>query len=346
MTWVTRWYESDSRFISAHYQPAILIDLARSRDVDTHRLLRGTRLFYDDILCGKTIITPQQFLLLIDNAKRLIGSDDTSFLYGQRLLPGHYGAVSHALRHASHLQQALEHLVTYRALLSPLLVPRLFQDEHATYLYWLDACGAGQQNTFLVEASMTAVSAMVRWLAGERFPWQFQFRHAQPRHIEQYWAHLGESVQFDRHINAMIIPREYLFKEWPGAAVTASVVAQQESSSQLAGLDFDASLLDRLYAYLQANLRHHVKLDGVALAFGMSPATLKRKLQKHDTHFQEQVDLVRMHAALYYYQVKGYSNEEVADILNFQDVTNLRRSFKRWTGLSPSAVKTLLSSDT
>ncbi len=71
-------------------------------------------------------------------------------------------------------------------------------------------------------------------------------------------------------------------------------------------------------------------------------ATLKRKLGKHDSHFQEQLDLVRKHVALYLYRVKGYSNDEVAAYLQFHDSTNFRRSFKRWTGLSPSALRQLL----
>lgn len=38
----------------------------------------------------------------------------------------------------------------------------------------------------------------------------------------------------------------------------------------------------------------------------------------------------------------GYSNEEVAEYLRFTDATNFRRSFKRCTGLVPSAVRDLL----
>ena len=101
------WYERDSRFIAAHQQPAGLIDLCLSRGIDSHRLLRGTGLFHADILAGNTLISPEQFLLLIDNAQRLLGADDSSFLFGQRLLPGHHGAASQALALAGNLQQAL-----------------------------------------------------------------------------------------------------------------------------------------------------------------------------------------------------------------------------------------------
>lgn len=88
MTLKTCWYETDSRFIPGHYQPAALIDLALSRDIDSHRLLRGTGLFHDDILAGQSRISPQQFLGLIDNSRRLLDASDSSFLFGQRLLPG------------------------------------------------------------------------------------------------------------------------------------------------------------------------------------------------------------------------------------------------------------------
>lgn len=135
------WYERDSRFIAAHHQPALLLDLALARDLDSHRLLRGSGLFHEDILSGQARISPQQFLQLIDNARRLLDADDSSFLFGQRLLPGHYGAASQALQQAADLQQALELLVRLRALLSPLLAPRLLLDEQRVYIVWLDACG-------------------------------------------------------------------------------------------------------------------------------------------------------------------------------------------------------------
>ena len=92
-----RWYEWDSRFIAAHHQPAVLLDLALSRGIDSHALLRGSGLFYEDIASGRARVSPAQLLTLIGNAERLLGAADSSFLFGQRLLPGHYGEVSLAL---------------------------------------------------------------------------------------------------------------------------------------------------------------------------------------------------------------------------------------------------------
>lgn len=343
MTVKTTWYEADSRFIPGHYQPATLIDLALSRDIDSHRLLRGTGLFHEDILAGQTRLSPQQFLHLIGNSRRLLDADDSSFMFGQRLLPGHYGAVSHALRHAQNLHQALDTLVQQQALLSPLATPRLLLDEQFAYVYWLDSCGAGEQWRFLLEASMTSLVAMSQWLSGRRLPWVCSLSHAEPRYVEQYWVHLGEDTQFKRPLDLMRIPREYLAQPWPNASATAGQVARLEAVGQIEQLGFAASFTDCLYTYLLEQVRQPPSLEQAAQAFAMSPATLKRKLQKHDTGFQQQVDRVRKQVALYLYQVKGLSNEEVADYLSFSDAANFRRSFKRWTGSTPNLIRQLFS---
>jgi len=84
-------------------------------------------------------------------------------------------------------------------------------------------------------------------------------------------------------------------------------------------------------------------VTGTKSTAASSPATLKRKLHKHCTHFQAQHDLARKHVALYLYQIKGMSNEAVADYLNFNDPANFRRSFKRCTGSTPPLIQRLFN---
>lgn len=333
------WYERDARFIPAHYQPASLIDLALTRGIESHRLLRGTGLFYQDILSGRQSVSAEQFLRLIDNVRQLRGGDDCSFLFGQQLLPGHYGHASHALRHAQNLQQALERLVLLRRRLSPLLTPRVRLDDSFVYLHWFDSCGVGGREAFLMEACMTAVTAMCRWLSGGPLPWQYQLRHAQPGYIEQYWVHLSEDARFGCPQSLMRLPREYLVKPWPLASLTVGQVAEQASLDELAATaELSPSLLEALFDYILEHVRQPLGLERLAEAQGMSPATLKRKLKQHDTHFQQQLDQVRTYVALDLYLSKGFTSDEVAAYLNFNDRANFRRSFKRWTGLLPSEI--------
>ncbi|WVM93102.1 hypothetical protein ULG90_02925 [Halopseudomonas pachastrellae] len=54
---MTDWFDADARVISAGYQPACLIDLALCRGLDSHRLMRGSGLFYEDLLLPDAVIT-------------------------------------------------------------------------------------------------------------------------------------------------------------------------------------------------------------------------------------------------------------------------------------------------
>ena len=96
--------------------------------------------------------------------------------------------------------------------------------------------------------------------------------------------------------------------------------------------------LAALYEHLLARLGESPSLESSAQRFGVSPATLKRQLAQLGTHHQAQLDQVRAHAALYLLSLRGERSESVARQLGFHDKSNFRRSFKRWTGLTPGAL--------
>lgn len=317
----------------------MLIDMVQGRAKDSHRLLRGTGLFYEDILTGKRCISPEQFKILIDNACKLVDHEDLSFLFGQRLLPGHYGVASHALRNAETLQDALGLLEQLHALLSPLIKPQLWHDDEYLWICWTDTCGLGPQMRFMVEAMSVAISTLSYELLGQRLPWEYSFAHERPRYIEQYWVHLGQNLRFGQPVNLMRVHRIWSSKPCPNALTTINQVVIQQSRAQVEELGIESSFLEGIYRYLCLHVQAAPSLEQTAQAFGFSTATLKRKLSKHGTGFQELLDQVRMHMAIKLFLVHGFSNDQVAAHLQFHDAANFRRSFKRWTGLAPSALR-------
>jgi AraC-like DNA-binding protein len=327
-------YERDTPFIEVHDQPSILIDLALSREIDSHALLRGSQLFLEDMLTARKKIAPSQLLVMIANLRKHYRADDSSFLFGQRILPGYYGSVSQLLTHSLNLSEAINSLCQFHAILTPLLTPRYFESDSHLFIYWLDNCGSGDAQSFLVETYMTAVYAMTNWLSQEKLPWKFSFTFEEPRYVEQYWVHLNDQLHFNQQMNTMSISKDYLYKSWPNSAPVSQKMAENNALIQINKLGLEKSFLDALYDYLKKNIQQNLYLEDVAEAFGMSAATFKRKLLKHDTHFQAQLDLARKHVALYLFQIKGYQHHQVAEYLRFNDMNNFRRAFKRWTGFS------------
>ncbi len=337
-------YEADTEFIPAHYQPALLVDLALSRGVDSRDLLRGVRLNLEQIKSAQKVISAEQFLTLIQNTQKLLKADDTSFLYGQMLLPGLFGACSQAFQQMSNCRQVIDHLCDYQAILSPLLSSRRFENEDYVFIYWQDCTGANtEQLKFLIESQMTALVSMSDWLTGEKLPWQYHFSYAQPDYIEQYWVNFGEEISFNRQMSMLLIAKAHIERNWSNETMVGGEAVLNASRMQLSQLGVRTSFLDQVYDYLIQNIRQQINLDRLSEAFLLSPATMKRKLKKHNTSFQQQLDLARRNTAIYLFHVEGYSYPQIADYLQFNDMNNFRRSFKRWTGFSPSTLFNELS---
>lgn len=326
--------QANSRFIPAGDQAALLFEYACSREVDSNVLLRGSSLFAEDFGKPDSLISPAEYLQLLRNLAGALAADDTSFMLGQQLLPGHYGNISHALQQAANLRQALDLLCAYQSRLSPLLVPHLMTLGGSTALFWTESWGKPSQRSFLCEMMMAAVSAMSRWLSGSRLPWRYCFNRARPRHIEQYEVHLGCDLRFNDYLDAMLIDSAWLDVPWPRGSAMAVRVAL--GSAAVAGRP---GLLARLYDYLLERIRQTPSLDQTAADFGISPATLKRHLAQHGTCFQAELDQVRAHVTLHLMHSRQLGNEDIAAYLGFHDANNFRRSLKRWTGLTPSMLR-------
>lgn len=282
--------------------------------------------------------SPQDLLALLAELARRDGPD-AAFVLGQQWLPGHDGALSHAILQAEHAGQALVLLIEGQARLTPLLSPRLVLGPQQAVLYWTDACGAPAQRNFLVDLHMAAVVSLCTWLGGEALPWTFCFNRAAPREPALHEVHLGPALRWGCQLDAMLIDRASLARPWPRGGGPAAAAAQAAWRSAAGRAGPQHSLLTRLYDLLRDQIGQGPTLESTAQAFGVSPATLKRQLARHGTHFQAELDQVRAHVALHLFHHEGWGNEAVARFLGFHDVANFRRSFRRWTGVTPRLLR-------
>jgi AraC-like DNA-binding protein len=335
-------YEPGTALIPGRHQPALLVEHLQSLDHDAEPVLAAAGLRIKQLADPACLLTPLQYLQLLRDGARTAASAETSFMLGRQSLPGHYGAASHALLGAPTLRRALQVLVAHPARLSPLLAPHLLVEPQLAALYWTEACGAGAQRGFLVEMHMSAVAAMCDWLAGERLPWRFCFNRTPPRATETHEAHLGRRLHFNCQLDAMLIDPAWLDRPWANPRAVRSASLQEALDREAEAEDPRHGFLAQLYRHLLAGVRANPGLERSALHFGLSPATLKRRLAAHGTHFQAELDQVRLHVALRLMHCHGFDDDAVARHLGISDPNNFRRSMKRWSGLTPSLLRVAL----
>ena len=335
-------HEVSSPFIPVQNQPAQVLEYAQSRDIDPRVVLQGTGLSAQDILDRPRRITPAHLLNMLGQTAGALASPDTSFMLGQQALPGHFGPVSQALLQAPTLRHALETIVAHQAILSPLLVPHLHVGDQQATFYWTDAFGAPGLRPLLVEMSMAALTGVCRWLGDTRFDWVYCFNRTRPRHTEQHEVHLGPQLRFNCHLDAMLINTEWLDRPWPRGSTIGHSVSLRAATEASQADSAHVAMLSALYEHLLTHIRCAPSMEHTAAHFGVSPATFKRQLARHGTHFQAELDQVRTHVAIQLFHERGFDNEGVASYLGFHDANNFRRSFKRWTGLTPSLLRDAL----
>lgn len=329
------YFEIDTPFIPAHEWPSTLIDIALTRGIEEHKLLRNTGIFREDIATEHCQLAPQQCFQLINNLQKYFHNHEPGFLLGHNLFTLSGTTAAAALNTATNLQAALDILIDQQTRLMPLLDMRCSYEQDNLVICWQDAYGADSSMVFLLEMMCTALSSLTRWHSEEAVPWQFHFTHSKPTYIEQYDVHLGNRVHFSSHMNAMSVARDYLYYPWKHSDSAALESAAKTEYIQQPSIATQRGFLSEIYQYLHHNIHYNPSLDKTADAFGMSNASLKRKLKKHRSHFQEQYDLVRKDLALYWLHQAGWNKEQVAQALHFYDVANLRRAFKKWTGTLP-----------
>ncbi|MBU2876738.1 MULTISPECIES: AraC family transcriptional regulator [Alteromonadaceae] len=329
-----RFFYVDDKVIPAHQLAASILDFSRSRDVNKHKLLRGTGIFNQDLVSDRKL-SALQLLQLMGNAQSLTPGHDCGFLLGKRMFPGNYGAISNALMHSRNLADAFTVLAVLRSQICPFLDTKHYASQQRHYVLITDAIGCGERFQFIAELYCTALVSAVKLILGQRIPFQFNFPFPRPKYIQEYEVHLGHRLNFSQPAMSISFDKKWL----------ASLCINRSDSLKRHALRQCKMVSMPSKGFIEAvrtTISKHSDcgLQKAAEKFCMSPATFKRKLKQHGYTFQQIHDEVGKQEAIYLLQVQQLSNEETAHLMQFSDIPNFRRSVKRWTGLTPSQLRT------
>ncbi len=103
---------------------------------------------------------------------------------------------------------------------------------------------------------------------------------------------------------------------------------------------YDRSLVTRVRAMIGHDFSEGFpSFDSISRALNMSAPTLRRRLKREGTTFQQLKDDCRREAACEYLKQPDLSVTAVAIQLGFTDPSAFHRSFKKWTGVTPGAYR-------
>ncbi|MEL7530870.1 MAG: helix-turn-helix transcriptional regulator [Bacteroidota bacterium] len=104
------------------------------------------------------------------------------------------------------------------------------------------------------------------------------------------------------------------------------------------------SYTEKVMGLVIAQLRKRkLGIEVVADDLSMSVRSLQMKLKEEGTSYQKLLNRIREQLAIAFLREKKYSKSEIADLLGFSEISVFSRTFKKWTGQSPSEFQLALS---
>lgn len=316
---------------------AILLELTKEHGGSAAELLEGSMLDESALLDIESRLSTEQLRTLVNNGLRSTAEPALGLYFGQRLTLMSHGVLGYALMSCKSLQQVVEILMKYyRLLLDTATLQLIHEDDFVTIVYKEHDIHIDSHRTTLEIFFSGLLSSLKQLLHRDNVGVKLRFSFPRPVHANAYYAIFGPDVQFDCAVNQISIPVDILAEKPEFASPTMLKIYQQQCDALVAQMGANEGLRSQVKKYLLAKGRPFPLLEQTASHFNMSSRTFRRRLSEENTSFQKILDSLRRELAETYLRNHALSVENVAELLGFNDTSNFRRAFIRWTGISPS----------
>ena len=154
-----------------------------------------------------------------------------------------------------------------------------------------------------------------------------------------YYAVFGPSVEFKADRSVMTFDEQTLLTPISSSNPFAQDIFQRECDRIIASDNHLGLVSERVKQILIGANLDFPSTAVVANKLHMSESTLQRRLAKEGCKFQQLLDQVRYRLAMEYLQGTHLPVTEVALLLGYSSAANFRRSFKRWSGVTPADIR-------
>lgn len=315
-----------------------MILLCQRRGFALDTLLKGTKLFEQDLRKATIKISPSQYLQLVSNCQKALPGPELAYLTAQSWLHHNHSPLLLMLRHSTNLQQALLSFYRYRAQLLPLFYLRLQRAQGQLRLVLRPSFVMGKQQAFIEQLIFHYLLGLIKQQLGDSSTLSLSI-NTLDQDLGWLIQHQWQLVAEPGLQSCLSVPTSLLNQPFTDA--NPALWQQQLNWCQYLqqSLPEKAAFTEQLEQWLFSVLRQSPSQEEAARHWGLSLSSFKRLLAQHHCSYQQLLDQVKACAAQQALLLQGMSNKELASRLGYSDEHNFRRAFKRWTGLLPSQLR-------
>ena len=321
------------------YYISTLLQVLEPTGMSREQLLRGTGIGEADDQAVLNL-TAGQLDTAFTNALLFAKDSQLGLKFGSQISIASQGIFGYALMTSATIGDALNLLVRYNRVILPSIGVQLQRHEDQLEL-WVKAAHLPQDlQRFYTEVLYSAIINSGRILLGRQTTIiNLQLAYAPSANLAQYHAIFGPEVRFNAPRSAMFFD----YASLDSAISTGNPIARdifKRECDRLISRDASGGMVSERVQQilLQADSEFPTSAKVAQLLY-MSESTLQRHLAKEGNRFQPLLDQVRYRLAGEYLEGTNLPVSEIACLLGFSDAANFRRSFRRWSGTTPTEVR-------
>lgn len=317
----------------------ILRSLLGKLGISEQQLLHNTGLTVVDTQADVSF-TAKQLNTLCANALHLSNDMQLGLKVGSQFDLPSQGIFGYALMTSSTVGDALKLLVRYNRVILPSITIELKSREGRTEVLARAEHLPLELERFYCELLYAAILNSRHILFDTPATnFQLELDYAAPADATLYEKIFGPKIRFNSDRRSLSFDDESLAAAISTANPLTQDILQRECDRLLPLESHRGIVTARVQQELLQSGSEFPNCAAMAQKLHMSESTLQRHLTKEGCRFQQLLDKVRYRLASEYLVGTALPVAEIACLLGFSDTTNFRRSFKRWSGLTPSQVR-------
>lgn len=317
-----------------------LIDVLEKHGISAAPMLNKAGITAKELEDRESSVPIAKYLAFVEAVVLDSAIPDLGFLVGEHTSPLEHGVLGYALLSSPNLKESLVRYERYQNLPGPLLKVEFSHNEQQAYLIAEPVPGGWQlspaaQRYFLQE-----------WLVGwkqwaaiidEHATFFQEVRLALPADgLEAvYEQHLGCPVSFDHGVTEALFPVEYLDKPLEYADSTIGGLCAKQFEHLLDALKLHRRLEAEIHCHLANSPGTIPSMVEMAEKLCMGVRTLRNRLQRENTTYQQIVIEFRMAMARRYLAETRLSANEVAELVGYADTASFYHAFRKVFGTTP-----------
>tara|TARA_R110002167_G_scaffold189083_2_gene391226 strand:- start:241 stop:1260 length:1020 start_codon:yes stop_codon:yes gene_type:complete len=303
------------------------------------QILRHTGLTAAQLAHPKARILASQLASIVSNCWRYSGDELLGFTE-HKLKAGMFELLAEHLITCKTLEEVLNYIVKFYCLSGDQLTVKMHRIDSQLVFSLSPNFKLNRHQpvtkTLLIELLLLICHRFCSWLLGQVIPLtKVCLKYPRPQHHQEYRLMFPAYCEFNSQYNALVFDTKYL--DLPVIRNT------NELASYLQQIPLPWFKKQSFYgawtAQVMALLEKDISIEEAADKLNMTSRTLRRKLTKEGSSFQQLKDNARRDQAINLFEQRKLTIAEIGLKIGFTEAATFSRAFKQWTGVSPSSYR-------